>query len=68
MEDRAVSKPTKRRPVRTETHDEDDTLRLAHILKRIQRRGGWRHSRNLVVRAFAFNGDRVKVVEVSDAD
>ena len=36
-----VNSRPKRRPVRTETCDEDDTLRLAHLLKAIQRRRLW---------------------------
>lgn len=54
----------KRRPVRTESHDEDDILRLAHILKRIVRRssyGGEEHSRELAKRAFAFIGQQVNL-------
>lgn len=63
----ADDKKPKRRPVRTETHDEDDTLRLAHILKRIARRSYYgNHRRKLVERAFGFIGERVKIVEVSE--
>jgi hypothetical protein len=54
----------KRSPVRTQTCDEDDTLRLAHLFRQIQRRSGgpyWAH--RLVERAFAFNGQILVVRE-----
>lgn len=55
----------KRNPVRTQTCDEDDTLRLAQLLRRIERRANQYHSRELVRRAFAFNG---RFTSVREAD
>jgi hypothetical protein len=51
-----VSRRAKRRPVRTETCDEDDTLRLAHLIASISRRCSASYARALVDRAFAFTG------------
>lgn len=60
-----MEKKRKRVPVRTRTTDEDDTLRLAHLLKDIARRSSHNWSMALVRRAFAFNGCPVSV---RDAD
>jgi hypothetical protein len=46
----------KRTPVRTKTVDEDDTLRLAHIIASVQRRASASYARCLVRRAFGFLG------------
>lgn len=54
-----MSAPKKRKPVRTENLDQDDTLRLALFLLRLQRRVGHSYAMALVRRAFAFNGNTV---------
>ena len=52
-----MSAPRKKRvPVRTQTVDEDDTLRLAHLLKSIMRRSSFAYAMRLVQRAAFFSG------------